>query len=296
MNRGELWEYLDRIGIGEMPTVDAAGLAAVQRAHLFSVPFENLDIIEGKIPLDLSEAALFDKIVRRRRGGICYEQNLLFAAALRAMGFEVALKGGRHPKYGDDMDHLFLLVNVPSGSLMSASVNNSTNALADGLVDAVGAAADAPADLVSRAPGGVSSWLADVGFADNFAAPIRLLVGDVQSDGVDRYVIREAPEVGAGYLRLMRVPGVEGDSELAEMFAFGPREYEAKDCRRRCDWFSTAPESRFVQGPFVTIQGVDGRKTLSARHYIETRGGIRNPVDLESSAQYERYLHEVFGL
>lgn len=77
MDRQQLIAYLDRIGLSEEPVRDIAGIGMMQRAHLETVPFENLDILAGKVPLDLSEAGLFDKIVRRRRGGICYELNFL---------------------------------------------------------------------------------------------------------------------------------------------------------------------------------------------------------------------------
>ena len=70
----ELQLYLQRAGLDHVPEATAEGLAVVQRAHLQTVPFENLDIVEGKIPLALDESSLFDKIVKRRRGGICYEQ------------------------------------------------------------------------------------------------------------------------------------------------------------------------------------------------------------------------------
>ena len=259
MNRLELQQYVERLGLVEVPAATIAGLTSLQRAHLAHVPFENLDVVEGLLPLALDEGALFDKIVRRRRGGICYELNLLFAAALRAAGFEVALKGGRHPKYGDDMDHLFLLVDMPG---------------------------DAP-------EGG--PWLADVGFASNFAEPLRFAVGEMQDDGVDRYVLDEAPEVGEGYVRLSRIAGLSGEVAPVEMFAFGPREFAAEDCRARCDWFCTSPESRFTQGPLVTLQGEGGRRTLSARHYIETRGGERATVDVRSPEQFNRYLREMLA-
>jgi N-hydroxyarylamine O-acetyltransferase len=59
-------------------------------AHLRAVPFENLSI-HSREPIVLEDKALFDKIVRRRRGGFCYELNGLFAALLRALGFDVAM-------------------------------------------------------------------------------------------------------------------------------------------------------------------------------------------------------------
>src|SRR5258708_34291024 len=56
-------------------TPDIPSLRALQYAHMLSIPFENLDIHLGrKIVLD--EALLFNKIVERRRGGICYELNI----------------------------------------------------------------------------------------------------------------------------------------------------------------------------------------------------------------------------
>lgn len=279
MNGDQLEQYLNRVGLPEAPCADALGLEALQRAHLAAVPFENLDIVAGRVPLALDEESLFDKIVRRRRGGICYEQNLLFAAALHALGFKVTLKGGRHPKYGDDMDHLFLLAQAP----------DAADGVAGGLQGAGGSlGVDGSPDC--------ETWIADVGFAANFAKPLKLDARSVQDDGIDRYVLEEASEVGEGYLRLMRIPGLAGEAQAEEMFSFGPQEYQPADCRDRCDWFSTASESRFVQGPLVTLQGANGRKTLSGRHFIETRDGRRESRDVASPDEFERYLRDEFDL
>jgi len=80
--------YLKRIGHeGPVePTLDS--LAALHTAHLASIPFENLDVILGR-PIRLDIASLQSKIVERRRGGYCFEQNTLFAAVLRHLGFDV---------------------------------------------------------------------------------------------------------------------------------------------------------------------------------------------------------------
>jgi len=83
----DLAAYLDRIALGEVPAADAAGLATVQRAHRLAVPFENIDIVLGR-GISLDPDAVFDKIVTRRRGGFCFEQNQLFLRALGALGFE----------------------------------------------------------------------------------------------------------------------------------------------------------------------------------------------------------------
>lgn len=80
--------YLDRIRVTQKPSVDLGFLKAVHRQHVFQVPFENLDIhLEREISLAPSD--LFDKIVRRKRGGYCFELNGLFQFLLEALGFQV---------------------------------------------------------------------------------------------------------------------------------------------------------------------------------------------------------------
>lgn len=128
--------YLQRIASGPASGVGPAALRELHRAHLHAVPFENLDIRGGRA-LDLGEAALFDKIVVRRRGGLCYELNTLFAKLLGALGFqvtliaaEVAMAGGG---FGPPFDHMALLVSI-----------------------------------------GERRFLADVGFGDSFLEPLDL--------------------------------------------------------------------------------------------------------------------------
>lgn len=83
----DLEAYLGRTGYsaGRDCTVDS--LKALHLAHASTIPFENLDIQMG-LPIRLDLDSLHDKLVRRKRGGYCFEQNTLFMAALRAFGFE----------------------------------------------------------------------------------------------------------------------------------------------------------------------------------------------------------------
>ena len=75
--------YLARIGLDGRPS-----LAELHRAHVSSIPFENLQSHGGE-PVSLALSDLERKIVAGRRGGYCFEHNLLFAAALQELGFEV---------------------------------------------------------------------------------------------------------------------------------------------------------------------------------------------------------------
>jgi N-hydroxyarylamine O-acetyltransferase len=80
--------YLDRIGYSGPVEPTLATLAALQQAHVCSVPFENLDVQLGR-PLSILVDEAYQKIVVNSRGGWCYEQNGLFGWALSEIGFDV---------------------------------------------------------------------------------------------------------------------------------------------------------------------------------------------------------------
>ena len=105
--------YLERNGYegSRSPTFET--LAAVHRAHMLSVPFENLDIHLGR-RLVLDREANFEKIVVRRRGGWCYELNGLFGLLLEQLGFAVTLLGARvvGERVGNELGHLMLRVDL----------------------------------------------------------------------------------------------------------------------------------------------------------------------------------------
>ena len=81
----DLDAYLDRVGLRGPP-----GLAELHRAHVMAIPFENLDPRRG-VPISLEPDDLQRKLVADRRGGYCFEQNLLLKEALEALGAEVQL-------------------------------------------------------------------------------------------------------------------------------------------------------------------------------------------------------------
>ena len=80
--------YLERIGFHGTIDNSYKTLAAIQEAHLSSIPYENLDIING-VPLSLEIPDLYRKIVHQRRGGYCFELNALFRWLLLELGFPV---------------------------------------------------------------------------------------------------------------------------------------------------------------------------------------------------------------
>jgi N-hydroxyarylamine O-acetyltransferase len=90
----DLDSYLKRIGYSgsRSPTLDT--LRALQVQHPLAIPFENLDTLSGT-PVRLDLGSLERKLVQGRRGGYCFEQNLLFKHALGALGFTVTALAAR---------------------------------------------------------------------------------------------------------------------------------------------------------------------------------------------------------
>ena len=84
----DLDSYCGRIGYAgpRRPTLET--LRELQRLHPLAIPFENLDTLSGK-PVRLDLESLERKLVRSRRGGYCFEQNLLFKHVLGALSFDV---------------------------------------------------------------------------------------------------------------------------------------------------------------------------------------------------------------
>jgi N-hydroxyarylamine O-acetyltransferase len=111
----DLAAYLRRIGLDAAPSATAEGLATVHRAHAGSIPFENLDILLGR-PVRLDLSSLEAKLVASRRGGYCFEQNTLLAAALAGLGFAVTTLGARVRLGGrTDGPRTHMLLSVHAG-------------------------------------------------------------------------------------------------------------------------------------------------------------------------------------
>lgn len=82
----DLQAYLERIHYAGRMHATAEALHALHLAHATHIPFENLDVLCRR-PIQLDIGSLQKKLVDARRGGYCFEQNLLFATALEALGF-----------------------------------------------------------------------------------------------------------------------------------------------------------------------------------------------------------------
>jgi N-hydroxyarylamine O-acetyltransferase len=264
--------YLDRIHCTASTTNTIETLRAIHRAHMLSVPFENLDIGLGrKIVVD--EKAFVRKVVERRRGGFCYELNGAFAALLRALGFRVTLlsarvarsDGGESPEF----DHLTLRV-------------------------------DLRVDLdVDRRIGLDEPWLADVGFGESFLGPLRLRTGVEQRDLAGTFRLVQTGD----RLCLEKFAPEKFDPEKADpdggwkkqySFTLQPRQLE--EFAGMCHYHQTSPESHFVQNKICSRATPEGRITLSGMKLIVTRNSRREERVLESELEWREALKEYFGI
>jgi arylamine N-acetyltransferase len=91
----DLAAYFARIGYSGPAEPTLETLHTLVAAHNRSIPFENLDPLMGIPVADLSAGALTDKLVQRRRGGYCFEQNGLMGYVLDELGFGVDRLAGR---------------------------------------------------------------------------------------------------------------------------------------------------------------------------------------------------------
>lgn len=85
----DLGSYFDRIGFRGERAATLDTLRAIIVRHSETIAFENLNPLLGR-PVPLDAAALEKKMVRDRRGGYCFEQNLLLSHVLQALGFVVS--------------------------------------------------------------------------------------------------------------------------------------------------------------------------------------------------------------
>ncbi len=111
-----IYEYTNRINYTGSLSPTLPVLAALQRAHLLNVPFENLDI-HRNVPIILDVERVFQKIIVNKRGGFCYELNELFLQLITAIGFEArrisaGVYNDKKEIYGNTMGHQTILVNL----------------------------------------------------------------------------------------------------------------------------------------------------------------------------------------
>jgi N-hydroxyarylamine O-acetyltransferase len=111
----DLNAYLERVQWCGATAPTYATLAGLLDAQMARIPFENIDVLLGR-PVRLDLEGLQAKLVKSRRGGYCFEHSTLFAAVLKALGFEPLRHAARvilfRPRSEVARTHMFLSVIV----------------------------------------------------------------------------------------------------------------------------------------------------------------------------------------
>ncbi|QLL07050.1 arylamine N-acetyltransferase family protein [Mycobacterium vicinigordonae] len=252
----DLTAYFARVGYGGDT---APGLDALQElitAHINAVPFENLDPFTGVPVDDLTRDALTDKLVRRRRGGYCYEQNGLMGYVLTELGYRVRRLAGR------------VVWMRPS---------------------------DAPTPAMSHTvlavtfPGCAGPYLVDVGFGGQTpTSPLRLLTGGEQETTHEPYRLEDR---GDGMLLQAKVR-----DEWQSLYVFTTQTRPQIDLVVGSWWVSTHPSSHFVTDLMVARVSEDARMNLAGRNLVIHRAGRSEKTVLNSAAEVADALGELFGI
>jgi arylamine N-acetyltransferase len=248
--------YFERIDYhgAVAPTFDV--LQDLITAHTRTISFENLDPLLG-VPIDdLSPEALTDKLVRRRRGGYCYEHNGLMGYVLEELGFGVRRFGAR------------VVWTVAAG----APVPSQTHTL-----------------LAVTLPGSQQPLLVDVGFGGQTpTSPIRLETGGVQQTTHEPYRLQDRRD-GLVLQALIR-----GDWQ--SLYEFATRTAPPIDLKVGSWYVSTHPSSHFVTSLMASLVTADGRCNLSGRNLAIHRGGATEKVRLDNGSAVVDTLRDRFGI
>ena len=248
--------YFERIDYhgAVAPTFDV--LQDLITAHTRTISFENLDPLLG-VPIDdLIPEALTDKLVRRRRGGYCYEHNGLMGYVLEELGFGVRRFGAR------------VVWTVAAG----APVPSQTHTL-----------------LAVTLPGSQQPLLVDVGFGGQTpTSPIRLETGGVQQTTHEPYRLQDRRDG----LVLQALIGGDWQS----LYEFATRTAPPIDLKVGSWYVSTHPSSHFVSSLMASLVTADGRCNLSGRNLAIHRGGATEKVRLDDGSAVVDTLSDRFGI
>jgi N-hydroxyarylamine O-acetyltransferase len=174
----ELSAYLHRIGFDGSLRADLATLRAIHRAHQYAVPFESVDVLLRR-PVGLDLKANYEKIVRRRRGGWCFELNGVMEWALQEIGFEVTRMsaGVMRAQEGDTPlgNHLCLLVRLDQPYLVDVGFGGS---LTEPLPLRASELEDSPYRLRLSEPGDGYWRFSEIADGDTFSFDFRAAPAD----------------------------------------------------------------------------------------------------------------------
>ena len=248
--------YLARIGYAGPTDPSEATLAALYRAHLAAVRFENLDIfLSGTV--DVSLEAIQDKIVFRGRGGYCYEHAQLFGAVLERLGFGV--------------ERLLARVGPDGGPARPRT------------------------HLTLRVRTGQNVWLADPGFGSSPPAPLslrRYRSGGPQE--VDGWIYEVTPDTEHGQ-EVWKLRAYQA-GDWTTLHRWEDTTIQPVDVVLSNHYTSTHPDSWFTWQPIIVRRDPDAIRSILGRTYTVTRADQTKTRSELTDKEFTAALTGEFGL
>lgn len=257
-HRLDLDAYFERIGYGGRVHADLETLRAIVAHHGRSVPFENISVqLNQGVSLALND--IEEKLVHRRRGGYCFEQNSLLLGVLGQVGFNVTplsarIRSSSPRDVVPPRTHLFLKVDI------------------DG-----------------------APWLADVGVGGlTPTAPLRMDTQEPQPTSHETH--RIVHEEGHG--QSLWFHQVLVGEQWIDVCDFTGEQMHPIDRELANWWTSMHPMSKFRLNLLVALAGEDGtRRGIQNDRFTRRRGAtVLETYALTSQAQLREVLAREFGL
>ncbi|MDR7129314.1 N-hydroxyarylamine O-acetyltransferase [Algoriphagus sp. 4150] len=114
-------KYLERIDYTDGIDATDDVLTELHKKHVYQIPFENLDVYYSR-RFDLDIERIYKKVINDRRGGFCYELNLLFNKLLTGIGFTSRIIASRiidqDGTLGPELDHMAIYVKTEKEFLL----------------------------------------------------------------------------------------------------------------------------------------------------------------------------------
>ena len=255
----DLADYVSRIGYTGTTDPTLETLHGLISAHERRIAFENLTPLMGIPVEDLSAPALFDKMVRHRRGGYCFEQNSLMRYVLTELGFGVGALTGR------------VVWMNPAG------LDGPPTALTHMV-------------LVVSIPGIDERYLVDVGFGgQTLTSPIRFEPNEIQSTRHEPYRLRTLAD---GFVLETLI-----HDDWQPLYTFTEEPRPMIDLQMGSWYVSTQPRSIFVVGLSAALVTDDARWNLRGRNLtVHHTGGPSEHVRLDNASEVLDVLINRFGL
>ncbi|KAL6756524.1 hypothetical protein V8C86DRAFT_2647081 [Haematococcus lacustris] len=305
----QIWTYLQRIRFpltDRLPRPDLTTLNLVHDLHTRFVVFENLSLLVPSwrsldctvAGLKLDVPSLYTKLVKRGRGGYCFEVNTAFSSLLAGMGYTVRQGAARVVMDGMEVDpqlssdHLYLMTPhshsvlfvsggmLPLGKQYLCDAGLGGNTLTRPVeIPPQEVMVNTPTRWDPPPDRGVLSYRLRWG---RCGSPAPAVPGDVDQGYYLQVWSNRSPTHGAWH-----------DLYFFTLAAFGPMDFVAANY-----FTSTFPQSLFLKGPFCSRPDEKGGRYILMGGQLKYRDalGVSQTQPISSSADMIMVLRSHFGI